>query len=146
MKIDYADMKLLIEAGYSGVLRNIETDVTPIFEALDIWLPDNGAGAVGLALQAMIAGEYDSAESILDKIVATKSEGISEAKAIKAMCRALQADMRAAEEIHAELEGEGSSAEALAELIVDETAHEKYEDNEEQNVPGSQEPVHAAAG
>ena len=146
MKIDYADMKLMIEAGYSGVLRNIDTDVTPIFEALDIWLPDNGAGAVGLALQEMIAGEYSDAEKRLDDIIANKSEGVSEAKAIKAMCAALQQDMVAAEKLHKELEGEGSSAEALVELIVDENAHEKYEDDEEQNAVGSQEPAHAAAG
>jgi len=146
MKIDYADMKLMIEAGYSGVLRNVETDVTPIFEALDIWLPDNGAGAVGLAMQKMVAGDYFGAEVLLDEIIANKPEGKSEAKAIKAMCKALQADMVAAEKLHKELEGEGSSAEALAELIVDETAHEKYEDDEDQNDVGSQEPAHAAAG
>ncbi len=146
MKIDYADMKLLIETGYSGVLRNVDTDVTPIFEALDIWLPDNGAGAVGLAMQKMIAGEYAEAETLLDEIIAHKPEGKSEAKAIKAMCKALQADMIAAEKLHKELEGEGNSAEALAELIVDENAHEKYEDDEDQNDVGSQEPAHAAAG
>lgn len=146
MKIDYADMKLLIEAGYSGVLRNVDTDVTPIFEALDIWLPDNGAGAVGLAMQKMVAGDYFGAEALLDNIIANKPEGKSEAKAIKAMCKALQSDMVAAEKLHSELEGEGSSAEALAELVVDENAHEKYEDQEEQNDAGSQEPAHAAAG
>lgn len=146
MKIDYADMKLLIETGYSGVLRNVETDVTPIFEALDIWLPDNGAGAVGLAMQKMVAGDYFGAETLLDNIIANKPEGKSEAKAIKAMCKALQSDMVAAEKLHRELEGEGSSAEALAELIVDENAHEKYEEQQEQNDAGSQEPAHAAAG
>ena len=146
MKIDYADMKLLIETGYSGVLRNVETDVTPIFEALDIWLPDNGAGAVGLAMQKMVAGDYFGAETLLDNIIASKPEGKSEAKAIKAMCKALQSDMVAAEKLHRELEGEGSSAAALAELIVDENAHEKYEEQQEQNDAGSQEPAHAAAG
>jgi len=54
--------------------------------------------------------------------------------------------MVAAEKLHRELEGEGSSAEALAELIVDENAHEKYEEQQEQNDAGSQEPAHAAAG
>jgi|GEM_PF-3679749 len=146
MKIDYADMKLLIEAGYSGVLRNIDTDVTPIFEALDTWLPDNGAGAVGLAMQQMVEGEYFTAEKLLDDIIANKAEGKSEAKAIKAMCKALQSDMVAAEKLHKELEGEGSHAEALAELVVDENAHERYEDNEEQTESGSQEPAQAATG
>jgi len=102
MKIDYADMKLMIEAGYSGVLRNIDTNVTPIFEALNIWLPDNGAGAVGLAMQKMVDGDYFGAETLLDEIIANKPNGKSEAKAIKAMCKALQADMVAAEKLQPE--------------------------------------------
>jgi len=169
------DLHELMTAAILAAQRGVDADTSAIFEAWGASYPqdalgpigrgltlirmgkskegfslieeaDNGAGAVGLAMQKMVAGDYFGAETLLDNIIANKPEGKSEAKAIKAMCKALQSDMVAAEKLHRELEGEGSSAEALAELIVDENAHEKYEEQQEQNDAGSQEPAHAAAG
>jgi len=139
MQLNRADMKLLVEAGYSGVMRNIDSDVTPIFDALDEWLPENTAGPVGLALQMMITGRYGEADALLTTAMMERSEGKSEASAILAMCKSLQNDMPAAEQIARDLEGEGSSAEVLAAIVVS-------DDADFENAAGSQEPAHAATG
>lgn len=137
MELNRADMKLLTEAGYSGILRNIDTDVTPIFEALETWLPDHGAGLIGIALQNMVKGEFQAADAILTSIIETKPQGRSEARAILALCKALQDDMLAAEALAEDLKGEGSAAEEFASLLVE---------GEEAETQGSQDPATAAAG
>jgi len=120
-------MKLLTECGYSGLLRGIDTDVTPIFEALDTWMPEYTAGSIGLALQAMVAGEYSRADEILSGLLEGGRTGKDEARAILAMCRALQNDMTSAAQIASDLKGQGGSAEAFATLLA------SGEDNETQN-------------
>ena len=82
MEINRADMKLLTEAGYSGILRNISTDLTPIFEALETWMPDHAAGTIGLALQALVRGEFAHADEMLSAVVSSRKEGRAEARAI----------------------------------------------------------------
>jgi thioredoxin-like negative regulator of GroEL len=124
MEINRADMKLLTEAGYSGILRNINVDLTPIFEALDAWMPDQSAGPIGLALQAMVAGDYAEADRLLTGIIKSKRQGRNEARAILAMCKALQKDTHAAEQLASDLEGQGGSAEAFVSLLVGKEAHE----------------------
>ena len=137
MELNRADMKLLTEAGYSGILRNIDTDVTPIFEALEAWLPEHGAGLIGTALQQMVKGEFLAADAILMKIIETKPQGRSEARAILALCKALQDDMAAAEKLADELKGEGSAAEEFASLLVE---------GEEAETQERQDPATAAVG
>ncbi|MEM8693414.1 MAG: hypothetical protein AAGG57_16205 [Pseudomonadota bacterium] len=118
MEINRADMKLLTECGYSGILRNIDVTLTPIFEALEAWMPDQSAGPIGLALEAMVDGDYRSADDILTGLLTTKRNGRDEARAILAMCKALQKDTNSAEELASELEGQGGSAETFASLLV----------------------------
>lgn len=118
MELNRADMKLLTECGYSGILRNIDVNLTPIFEALDKWMPDQSAGPIGLALEAMVAGNYAEADQILTGVLGSKRQGRNEARAILAMCKALQHDAGAAEELASQLEGQGGSAEAFASLLV----------------------------
>ncbi len=118
MELNRADMKLLTEAGYSAILRNIDTDVTPIFEALVTWMPEQAAGTIGLALQALVAGDFARADAMLVDVIAGKLEGGAEARAILALCRALQNDHASAGELARELEGQGGSAEAFATLLV----------------------------
>lgn len=119
MDIDRADMKLLIEAGYSGVLRNIDTDVTPIFDAIDSWLPDNGAGSIGHALQALVAGDYARADDLLQAVIDDRPQGKPEARSILALCKALQNDDVGAERLARELQGEGGAAEEFARLLTE---------------------------
>lgn len=118
MELNRADMKLLTEAGYSTTLRNTGVDVTPIFEALDTWMPEQSAGPIGLSLQALIAGDFEKADSILADVLASKRKGRNEARAILAMCKAIQKDMTAAEELADDLKGTGGSAEDFATLLV----------------------------
>lgn len=118
MQINRADMKLLVECGYSGVLRNIDTDLAPIFEALETWMPDQGAGTIGRSLQAMVAGDIDGAITLLQGLIESDRNGRDEARAILAMCHALRKDMNAAEDLARDLEGTGGSAEGFAALLV----------------------------
>ena len=118
MELNRADMKLLTECGYSGLLRNIDVDVRPIFEALATWMPDQSAGPIGLALMAMVAGDFAGADEILTDLARSDRSGRDEAKAILAMCKALQKDEQAAEALAADLQGQGGSAEAFATLLV----------------------------
>lgn len=119
MQINRGDMKLLTECGYSGVLRNIDTDLTPIFDALETWLPDQGAGPIGHALQAMVDGRFDEAEDRLAALIKSERSGRDEGRAILAMVHALKKDMPAAEQVASELEGQGGPAEGFATLLVD---------------------------
>ena len=118
MEINRADMKLLIETGYSSVVRNLDVDATPIFEALDTWMPDYAAGKIGTSLQMMIAGQFDDADMLLHDLIKTKKHGKSEARAMLAMCKALKEEWAAAEKLAQELEGEGSSAETFTRVLV----------------------------
>ncbi len=118
MDIDRADMKLLIETGYSSVLRNLDADATAIFEAIDTWMPDYAAGQIGTALQSMVAGQFEDADVILNTLVATKKHGKGEARAMLALCKALKDEWEQAEELAGELEGDGSSAETFTRLLV----------------------------
>ncbi len=130
MELNRADMKLLTEAGYSGILRNIDTDVAPIFEALETWLPEHGAGLIGQALQSLVAGDFARADATLQSVIDSKPQGKSEARSILALCKALQNDHVAAERLAQELKGEGSSAEEFARLLTegpDEQMHESQE-------------------
>lgn len=119
MQINRGDMKLLTECGYSGVLRAIDTDMTPIFDALEAWMPEQGAGAIGHALQAMVDGRLADAEARLVGLIASDRTGRNEARAILAMVHALKKDMVAAERLASDLEGQGGAAEAFAALLVD---------------------------
>ncbi|TWI35145.1 hypothetical protein [Paracoccus sulfuroxidans] len=118
MQIDRADMKLLTEAGYSSVMRGISTDVSPIFHMLNEWMPQYAAGEIGLALQAMVAGEFARADEMLTAILATDREGRNEARAILAMCKALENQHDEARRLQEELVGTGGHAEAFADLLV----------------------------
>lgn len=123
-QINRADMKLLVETGYSGTLRNIDTDLAPIFEALETWMPEQGAGTIGRALQEMIAGRTGDAAQLLQGLIDSDRSGRDEARALLAMCRALQKDMAAAEELAQDLKGTGGSAETFAALLVNSKAAE----------------------
>jgi thioredoxin-like negative regulator of GroEL len=111
-------MKLLTECAYSGLLRDLDVDVTPIFEALDVWMPDQAAGPIGLALQAMVAGAYREADDILSAVARSRRDGRREAQAMLAMCKLLQKDAGMAEALADDLRGQGGSAEAFAQLMV----------------------------
>lgn len=130
MKIDRADMKLLIETGYSCVLRNIDVDVTAIFEAIDTWMPDYAAGRIGIALQAMVAGRFEEADANLQELIRTKKNGKSEARAMLALCKALKDEWEQAEKLAQELEGDGSSAETFARLLVHGPTPEELMEND----------------
>lgn len=91
LDINRSDMKLLTEVGYSGVLRNVDTDLSCIFEALDVWMPDQAAGPIGVSLQRMVSGDFTSAEKILLDVAGSDRKGREEAGAILEMCRTLQA-------------------------------------------------------
>ena len=118
MELNRGDMRLLTECGYSALLRDLDVDVTPIFEALDVWMPSQAAGPIGLALQAMVRGEFAEADDTLTALTRSRREGRREAQAILAMCKALRKDAGAAEELAVALEGQGGSAEAFARLMV----------------------------
>lgn len=129
MNIDRADMKLLIEAGYSGVMRGIDTDLTPIFDALNEWMPDYAAGEIGLALQEMVAGQFAQADARLTAILASGREGRDEARAILAMCKAIENQHDEARRLQQELAGTGGNAEAFTNLLV-EGATESTQENQ----------------
>ncbi|WP_156114500.1 HrpB1 family type III secretion system apparatus protein [Paracoccus sanguinis] len=118
MQIDRADMKLLIEAGYSGVMRGIDTDMRPVFEAISTWMPQFGAGRIGLALIEMVAGDFPEADRILTEVIASDLEGKAEAQAVLAMCKVLENQQAEARRLAEELRGEGGHAEAFADLLV----------------------------
>lgn len=118
MEINRADMRLLLECGYSGVLRNVDVDLLPIFEALETWMPEQGAGTIGRALLAMVDGRVDEAAGMLEALIASDRHGRDEARAILAMARALQHDTAAAEALARELRGTGGPAEGFATLLV----------------------------
>ena len=118
MEINRADMKLLIELGYSNVLRNLDADPAPIFQAIDTWMPEYAAGRIGIALQTMVAGHFDEADDILAELIRTKPHGKSEARAMQALCKALKDEWEQAEKLAEELEGDGSSAETFSRLLV----------------------------
>ncbi len=118
LHLDRADMKLLTEAGYSGLMRGLDTDLTPIFEALDTWMPQYAAGPIGLAMHAMIAGRFDDAEDALKAILQSDREGRDEARAILAMCLVLKDEHLEAEKLADDLEGTGGHAEAFTHVLV----------------------------
>lgn len=118
MELNRGDMKLLTECGYSGVLRNIDVDLAPIFRALDEWMPEQGAGPIGLAMQDMVAGRLDAAAERLTASIESGRSGVAEARAILALVRALQKDHVAAEALAAQLDGQGGAAENFASLLV----------------------------
>lgn len=120
MQLDRADMKLLIEAGYSGVMRGIDTDLTPIFQAIADWMPQYAAGHIGLALQTMVQGDFAGADSMLSDIIASDMEGRAEAQAILAMCKTLQNHHEEARKLAGDLEGTGGYAEAFTDALVNE--------------------------
>lgn len=119
MQINRGDMKLLTECGFSGVLRDMGTDLTPIFDALETWMPEHGAGAIGLALQMMAQGKYDDAEAQLREVIRKRRGARDEARAMLAMLRTLKNDMAAVEDLASELEGKGGAAENFARLLID---------------------------
>ena len=128
MDLNRADMKLLVECGYSGVLRNIDVPLMPIFEALEIWMPEQGAGTIGRALIAMVDGRIVDAAALLEGLIASERQGRDEARAILAMCRALQKDTPAMEKLARDLEGHGGPAEGFASLLVSSGAETARED------------------
>lgn len=117
-EIDRGDMRLLIEAGYSSVMRSTDVDTGSIFRAIDEWMPQYAAGPIGLALQQMVAGDLAGADTTLAQILASDREGRSEAAAILAMCKKLLNDETGARRLAEELEGSGGHAEAFADLLV----------------------------
>lgn len=119
MEIDRADMKLLIEAGFSSVMRGLTVDPTPIFEAINEWMPRFAAGEIGLALQDMTAGRFADADARLGGVLASDREGRDEARAILAMCKALQHQHDEARRLRCELQGSGGAAEAFTALLVE---------------------------
>lgn len=126
MQIDRADMKLLIEAGYSGVMRGIDTDMRPVFEAITEWMPQYGAGRIGLALMEMVAGHFAEADRILTEVINSGQEGKAEAQAVLAMCKVLSDQHAEARRLAEDLKGNGGHAEAFTDLLVngaDETTH-----------------------
>lgn len=139
MELNRADMKLLVETGYSSIMRHTGAEIGPIFAALDVWLPDNTAGPVGQALELAVQGSFDEADDLLTKAIAERPTGKGEAKAILALVKAMRRDMPAVEKIAAELEGQDTSAARMTKLIVD-------EDPDLTDAAGSQEPAHAATG
>ena len=118
MEINRADMKLLIETGYSSVVRNLDADADAIFDAIETWMPEYAAGRIGTAIQMMIKGEFDDADTLLRSLIKTKKYGKSEARAMLAMCKALKEEWGAAEELAKELEGEGTHAETFTRVLV----------------------------
>lgn len=137
-EVNRADMRLLTECGFSGVLRNVDVDLAPIFEALETWMPDQGAGPIGRSLQDMVAGRFDDASERLEAVIASSRTGGNEARAILALVRAVRKDTAGAEEMAAELEGQGGSAEAFASLLTGGEARGTRGDD--------QRPVKRAAG
>lgn len=125
MQINRGDMKLLTECGFSGVFRNVDTDFAPIFEALEAWMPEQGAGAIGQAMLAMTDGRFDDAEVGLNRIISEKRAAASEARAMLAMVHALKKDMAAAEKLADELEDVGGPAGNFARLVVDNSRAEE---------------------
>ncbi|MFV0386000.1 hypothetical protein [Paracoccus sp. (in: a-proteobacteria)] len=118
MNIDRADMKLLTEAGYSGIMRGIDTDLAPIFLMLNEWMPGYAAGDIGLALQEMVAGDFAAADERLYNVLKSEREGRDEARAILAMCKALQNQHDEARKLQEQLVGTGGHAEAFTDLLV----------------------------
>lgn len=118
MQIDRADMKLLIEAGYSGVMRGVATDMSPVFAAITEWMPEYAAGPIGTALIRMVSGDLPGADDLLGRIIASDLEGRNEATAILAMCRVLQNQHEDARRLAAGLQGTGGHAEAFADGLV----------------------------
>ncbi|RMC34935.1 hypothetical protein [Paracoccus alkanivorans] len=118
MQLDRADMKLLIEAGYSGVMRGISTDLGAIFQAINEWMPQYAAGEIGIALQEMTTGNFAAADERLTAILASDREGRDEARAILAMCKALENEHDEARRLQEDLSGTGGAAEAFTDLLV----------------------------
>ena len=116
--LNRGDMKLLTEAGYSALVRGIDTDVTPIFEALDTWMPEYAAGPIGLALQQMVRGDYEGADARLAGIRASGREGAEEATAMLAFCKALRDQLQEAEKLAEELKATGGHAEAFTHALL----------------------------
>lgn len=136
MNLNRGDMKLLTECGYSGVLRNLDVDLAPIFRALDEWMPDQGAGPIGLAIQDMVAGRLDAAAERLTASIESGRKGVAEARAMLALVRALQKDHAGAEALAAQLDGQGGAAESFATLLMRSEAHK---------TPGASRPAKTAA-
>lgn len=118
MQLDRADMKLLIETGYSGVMRGISGDLGMIFAAINEWMPQYAAGEIGLALQEMTVGDFVAADERLTGVLASDREGRDEARAILAMCKALENEHDEARRLREELSGTGGAAEAFTDLLV----------------------------
>lgn len=118
MEINRADMKLLTEAGYSSLVRGIDTDVSSIFQALDTWMPEFAAGPIGLALQEMMSGDYDKADARLDEILKSGRQGAEEATAMLAFCKALKEQFDEAARLAATLKDTGGHAEDFVQTLM----------------------------
>ena len=118
MKIDRADMKLLTEAGFSSTVRALDVDVTPIFQALNEWMPQYAAGDVGIAMWDMLTGQLASAETRLREVLASGREGRDEARSVLAMVKSMQNEDAEAQRLRQELAGQGGAPELLTELVV----------------------------
>ncbi|ARJ70443.1 hypothetical protein [Paracoccus contaminans] len=118
MQIDRADMKLMIEAGYSGLMRGIDTDLKPIFDAIAEWMPQYAAGPIGQALLLMTRGEFAEADRRLTEIIGSALQGRDEARAVLAMCKTLQNEHEQARQLAEQLQGTGGYAEGFADALV----------------------------
>lgn len=129
-EIDRADMKLLVECGYSSVMRGIDADPATIFHAIDTWMPEYAAGPIGMALITIAAGEFAEADRMLTEIMASDREGRNEANALLAMCKVLQDEKAEAERIAQDLEGSGGHAEEFTSVLVYGVDEESPEDGQ----------------
>lgn len=108
------DLKLLTEIGFSVTLRGLDSNVDPIFDVVEKEKPENAAGPIGRALQALVRRDLDTAIDILKTKGVTAAVAAKEAQSILALALKLAGRDHESRRVAAEIAGEDSNAAKFA--------------------------------
>ena len=112
------DLKLLTEIGFSVTLRGLEGNMDPIFAAVEQEKPENAAGPIGRALQALVKRDLDTAIDILKTKGITAAVAAKEAQSILALTLKLAGREAESRKVAAEIAGTDTNAARFAAKIA----------------------------
>jgi hypothetical protein len=108
------DLKLLTEIGFSVTLRGLDANVDQIFDVVEREKPENAAGPIGRALQALVRRDLDTAIDILKTKGVTAAVAAKEAKSILALALKLAGRDAESHRVASEIAGDDSNAARFA--------------------------------
>ncbi|MEL6477481.1 MAG: hypothetical protein AAFR17_09145 [Pseudomonadota bacterium] len=108
------DLKLLTEIGFSVTLRGLGGNMDPIFAAIEQEKPENAAGPIGRALQALVKRDFETAIDILRTKGVNAAVAAKEAQSILALALKLSGREAESRKLAAEIAGTDTNAARFA--------------------------------